>query len=120
LEESLIYLQKKHQNGLSFIDHQTLAVSLADMATDIDAARLLTWKAASLIDRGMDSAKASSMCKVFAAEMAERICSRAMQLLGADGYVRECPLEKHLRDVRALSIYEGTNQAQRMVIASML
>jgi alkylation response protein AidB-like acyl-CoA dehydrogenase len=93
---------------------------VADMATGIEAARLLTWRACWLIDQGMDSTMASSMSKVFASEMAERVCSGAVQILGGQGYTRTWPLEKYLRDAKALQIYEGTNQIQRIIISSML
>jgi alkylation response protein AidB-like acyl-CoA dehydrogenase len=93
---------------------------LADMATQIDAARLLTWRACWLVDQGMDSTRASSMCKVFASEMAEKVCSEAIQILGGNGYTRDWPLEKYLRDAKALQIYEGTSQIQRLIISSML
>jgi alkylation response protein AidB-like acyl-CoA dehydrogenase len=93
---------------------------LADMATEIEAARLLTWKACWLVDRGMDSTMASSMSKIFASEMAERVCSGAIQILGGHGYTRNRPLEKYFRDAKALQIYEGTSQIQRIVISSML
>jgi len=73
-----------------------------------------------VIGQGMDSTLASSMCKVFATEMAERVCSGAIQILGGQGYTRKWPLEKYMRDVKALQIYEGTNQIQRIVISSML
>ena len=68
----------------------------------------------------MDSTKASSMCKVFASEMAEKVCSNAIQILGGNGYTRSWPLEKYLRDAKALQIYEGTNQIQRLIIGPML
>jgi len=93
---------------------------LADMATEIEAAILLTWRAAWLIDQGMDSTKVSSMCKIFSSEMAESVCSRAIQILGANGYTRNWPVEKYRRDAKAMAIYEGTNQIQRMIVASML
>lgn len=93
---------------------------LADMAMEIEAARLMTWRASWLSDRGMDNTKAASMAKVLATETAERVCSRAMQIHGAPGYTRDYPLEKYLRDAKALPIYEGTNQIQRIIIGSML
>lgn len=85
---------------------------LVDMAIEIEAARL--------IDQGIDSTRASSMCKIFASEMAERVCSRAIQILGGRGYTRNYPVEKYYRDAKAISIYEGANQIQRMIIATML
>jgi acyl-CoA dehydrogenase len=119
-EVALAYARERKQYGRPIIEYQAISFMLADMATEIEAARLLTWKACWLIDQGMDSTMASSMCKIFATEMAERVCSHAIQILGGQGYTRKWPLEKYLRDVRALQIYEGTNQIQRLVISSML
>ncbi|HPD58211.1 MAG TPA: acyl-CoA dehydrogenase family protein [Smithellaceae bacterium] len=119
-EIALSYARERKQYGRPIIENQGISFMLADMATEIEAARLLTWKAAWLIDQGMDSTKASSMCKVFATEMAESICSRAIQILGAHGYTSYWPVEKYYRDAKAMAIYEGTNQIQRMIIASML
>jgi len=119
-ETALAYARERTQYGRPIIANQAIAFMLADMATEIEAARLLTWKASWLIDQGMDSTMASSMCKVVATEMAERVCSRAIQILGGQGYTRRWPLEKYLRDVKALQIYEGTNQIQRIIISSML
>jgi len=120
LEVALAYARERKQYGRPIFENQAISLMLADMATEIEAARLLTWKACWLIDQGMDSTMASSMCKIFATEMAERVCSRAIQILGGQGYTRKWPLEKYLRDVKALQIYEGTNQIQRIVISSML
>ena len=119
-ETALAYARERKQYGHPIIENQAISFMLADMATEIEAARLLTWRAAWLIDQGMDSTKASSMCKIFSSEMAERVCSRAIQILGAQGYTRNWPVEKYYRDAKALAIYEGTNQIQRMIIASML
>jgi acyl-CoA dehydrogenase len=119
-EVALSYARERKQYGRPIIENQGISFMLADMATEIEAARLLTWKACWLIDQGMDSTMASSMCKIFATETAERVCSRAIQILGGQGYTRKWPLEKYLRDVKALQIYEGTNQIQRVVISSML
>lgn len=120
LEVALGYARERKQYGRPIFENQAISLMLADMATEIEASRLLTWKASWLIDQGMDSTMASSMCKIFATEMAERVCSRAIQILGGQGYTRKWPLEKYLRDVKALQIYEGTNQIQRIVISSML
>ena len=119
-ETALAYSRKRKQFGHTLIGNQAIYSMFADMAIEIEAARLLVWRAAWLIDQGMDSTKASSMCKTFASEMAERVCSQAIQILGANGYTRNWPLEKYYRDVKAISIYEGANQIQRMIIASML
>jgi len=119
-EIALAYARDRNVYGRPIIENQAIAFMLADMAIEIDAARLLTWRACWLVDQGMDSTKASSMSKVFATEMAERVCSRAIQILGGAGYTRKWPLEKFYRDVRASQIYEGTNQIQRIIISSML
>lgn len=119
-ETALAYARERRQYGRPIIENQAIAFMLADMATQIEAARLLTWRACWLVDHGLDSTKASSMCKVFASEMAERVCSTAIQILGGNGYTRSWPLEKYLRDAKALQIYEGTNQIQRLIISSML
>lgn len=119
-ETALSYARKRKQSGQPLFENQAIYSRFSDMAIEIDAARLLVWKAAWLIDEGMDSTKASSICKTFASEMAERVCSQAIQILGANGYSRNYPVEKYYRDVKAISIYEGANQIQRMIIASML
>jgi len=119
-ETALAYARKRKQFGHTLVENQAIYNQFADMAIDIEAARLLVWKSAWLIDQGMDSTKASSMCKTFASEMAERVCSQAIQILGANGCTRNYPVEKYYRDVKAISIYEGANQIQRMIIASML
>jgi alkylation response protein AidB-like acyl-CoA dehydrogenase len=119
-ETALAYARERKQYGRPIIHNQAIAFMLADMATEIETARLLTWKACWLIDQEMDSTLASSMSKVFATEMAERVCSRAIQILGGQGYTRSSPLEKYYRDVKACQIYEGTNQIQRIIISSML
>jgi acyl-CoA dehydrogenase len=119
-ETALAYARERKQYGRPIIENQAISFVLSDMAMEIEAARLLTWKACWLIDQGLDSTKASSMCKVFATEMAERVCSHAIQVLGGKGYTRNCPVEKYLRDAKALQIYEGTNQIHRIIISSSL
>jgi len=119
-EAALSYARQRRQYGRLLIDNQGVSFMLADMATAIDAARLLTWRAAWLTDQGMDSTKASSMSKVNATETAESVCSKAMDLSGAVGYSKDLPLEKYLRDAKAMSIYEGANLIQRIIISSAL
>jgi alkylation response protein AidB-like acyl-CoA dehydrogenase len=119
-EAALSHARTRRQYNRPLIENQGVSFMLVDMATAIDAARLLTWRAAWLIDQGMDSTKASSMCKVNATETAERVCGRAMELLGAIGYSKDLPLEKYLRDAKAMSIYEGANLIQRIIINSAL
>lgn len=119
-EVALSYARKRVQHQHPIIENQAISFMLANMAIEIEAARLLTWKASWLIDQGMDSTMVSSMCKVFSSEMADRVCANAMQILGGAGYTSKWPVEKYLRDIKALLIYEGTNQIQRVVISSML
>lgn len=120
LEAALSHSRNRRQYGRPLIENQGVSFMLADMATAIDAARLLTWRAAWLTDQGMDSTKASSMSKVNATEIAEWVCSKAMELMGAAGYSKDVPLEKYLRDAKAMSIYEGANLIQRIIISSAL
>ena len=119
-EAALEYARTRKQFGRSIFENQAVYSMFADMAMAVEAARLLVWKAAWLIDQGMDLTKASSMCKTFASEMAEKVCSQALQITGARGYTRDWPVEKYYRDAKALAIIEGANQIQRMIIASML
>ncbi len=119
-EIALTHAHERRQFGRPLIDNQSISFMLADMATTIETARLLTWKAAWLVEQGMDSTKTSSMCKVFTSEMAEKICSQAIQVLGAKGYSRKYPLEKYYRDAKALQIFEGPSQIQRHIISTML
>jgi len=93
---------------------------LADMATQIDAARLLTQRAAYLKDSGMPFMKESSMAKVFAAEAAMFVTSKAIQIHGGYGYIKDYPLERYFRDAKITEIYEGTSEMQRMTIARQL
>jgi butyryl-CoA dehydrogenase len=119
-EAALTHARQRKQYGRPLIENQGVSFMLADMATSIDAARLLTWRAAWLTDQGMDSTKESSMCKVSATETAEQVSSKAMDLLGAVGYSKDLPLEKYLRDAKAMSIYEGANLIQRIIISNAL
>ena len=93
---------------------------LADMATQIDAARLLTHRAAQLRDSGSDCLTEASMAKLFASEMAEKVCSNAIQIHGGYGYLADFPVERIARDVRVCQIYEGTSEVQRLVISRSL
>jgi alkylation response protein AidB-like acyl-CoA dehydrogenase len=91
---------------------------LADMATRVDASRLLVWRAAAMVDRKEGSfAKESAMAKMFASDTAMAVTTDAVQILGGYGYSREYPVEKYMRDAKIMQIYEGTNQIQRLVIA---
>jgi len=116
-EIALNYANERKTFGKLIIEHQAVAFRLADMATQIEAARLLVMNAATLRDLGEPCLKHASMAKLFASEMAEKVCSDAIQTLGGYGYVEDFPLERIYRDVRVCQIYEGTSDIQRMVIA---
>ena len=119
-EAALRYAQTRETFGRMIIEHQAIAGRLADMATAIEAARQLTWHAAALKDAGRPCLKEASMAKLAATEMAERVCSQALQIYGGNGYLNDYPVEKYYRDARVLSIYEGTNDIQRIVIGRAL
>lgn len=117
LEAATRYARERTAFGRALADHQAVQFMLADSATELEAARMLTWRAATLKDAGARFTQEASMAKLFASEAANRICNRAMQVLGGYGYVRDFPVERFLRDVRITTIYEGTSEIQRMVIA---
>ena len=106
--------------GKTLVEHQAVNFKLADMATAIEAARQLVWHAAALRDAGRPCLKEASMAKLFASEMAERVCSDAIQVHGGYGYVTDFPVERIYRDVRVCQIYEGTSEIQRLVIGRAL
>jgi butyryl-CoA dehydrogenase len=114
------YARERTTFGKQIIEHQAVAFRLADMAVRIEAARQLTLHAASLRDTGMPCLSEASMAKLFASEMAERVCSDAIQIHGGYGYMADYPVERIYRDVRICQIYEGTSDVQRMVIARNL
>lgn len=116
-EAALAYAKGREAFGKPIIEHQAVAFRLADMATEIDAAWLLVLRAAALRDQGAPCLKEASMAKLFASEMAERVCSAAIQVLGGYGYVTDFPVERIFRDVRVSQIYEGTSDVQRIVIS---
>ena len=116
-EAALAYAQERETFGQPIIRHQAVAFRLADMATQLEAARQLVLHAASLRDAGRPCLKEASMAKLFASEMAERTCSDAIQIHGGYGYLRDFPVERIYRDVRITQIYEGTSDIQRLVIA---
>jgi len=119
-EAALAYAQDRKSFGKPLTEHQALNFKLADMATAIEAARQLVWHAAALRDAGEPCLKEASMAKLFASEMAERVCSEAIQVHGGYGYVADFPVERIYRDVRVCQIYEGTSEIQRLVIARAL
>jgi len=106
--------------GVKIQDHQAVAFRLADMATKIEAARLLYLNAAALRDAGLPCLKEAAMAKLYASEMAEEVCSAAIQIHGGYGYLRDFPVERIYRNVRVCQIYEGTSDIQRLVIARQL
>src|ERR1700742_3293623 len=117
LEASLHYLKERRQFGKAIAIFQGVQWKLADMATELDAARLLTLRAAVLKDSGQRVTRESSMAKLYASEVAVRICDEAVQLHGGYGFIKDYPAEKFYRDVKLCTIGEGTSEIQRMVIA---
>jgi len=116
-EHAAEYGRQRIQFGQPIAMNQAIYFLLADMATDIEAARLLTWKAAWLADQGRRNTKEASFAKAFAADLAMRATTDAVQIFGGYGYMKDYPVEKLMRDAKLLQIYEGTSQIQRMVIA---
>lgn len=114
------YANERTSFGKKIIDHQAVGHRLADCATQLEAGWHLMLHAASLRDRGLPCLKEASMSKLFCSEMAERVCSAAVQTLGGYGYLEDFPVERYARDVRVTQIYEGTSDVQRMVIARTL
>ena len=119
-EAALEYSTDRQTFGKRIADHQAIAFKLADMATEIDAARLLTLRAADLKRRGARHSKESAMAKLYASETANRVAKDAIQIFGGNGYVTEYPVERHFRDAKITEIYEGTSEIQRVVIAASL
>jgi len=116
-EAALAYAQERQAFGTAIAGHQAVAFRLADMATSLQAAELMTLHAAALRDAGRPCLKEAAMAKLFASEMAERVCSDAIQIHGGYGYLADFPVERLYRDVRVCQIYEGTSDIQRLVIA---
>lgn len=119
-EYSLNYAHERKQFGKPIFSFQSIAFMLAEMAMEIDAARLLTWRAGSFYDQGKPCAQEASMAKAFAADVAMKTTTDAVQILGGYGYMREYPVEKWMRDAKIMQIYEGTAQIQRLVISRRL
>jgi butyryl-CoA dehydrogenase len=117
---ALAYARERVSFGKPIAEHQAVNFRLADMAVQIEAARQLVWHAAVLRDSGEPCLKEASMAKLFASEMAERVCSDAIQIHGGYGYVADFPVERIYRDVRVCQIYEGTSDIQRLVIGRTL
>ena len=116
-EVALGYAKERESFGQPLFEHQAVHFRLADMATQLEAARQLIWHAASLNDAGRPCLKEAAMAKLFASEMAERVCSAAIQTLGGYGYLSDFPVERIYRDVRVCQIYEGTSDIQKILIA---
>ena len=119
-EAALRYSKERTSFGQPIFQHQAVQFKLADMATQIEVARQMIWHAATLKDAARPCLKEAAMAKLFASEMAERVCSDAIQVFGGYGYVSDFPVERIYRDVRVCQIYEGTSDIQRMVIARAL
>ena len=120
MEEAIQYSAVRKTFGKPIQEHQAIQFMFADMATEIDAARLLTLQAALLKDKGKRHTLESSMAKLFASEMATRVTHKALQIHGGQGYSKEFDAERHVRDARITEIYEGTSEIQRMVISGQL
>ena len=119
-EAAVAYAKERVTFGVPIIEHQAVNFRLADMATQIDAARLMVWRAATLKDAGKPCLVEASMAKMYASEMAEKVCSAAIQIHGGCGYTDETAVERIARDVRITQIYEGANDIQRLVIGRAL
>lgn len=119
-EYALRYAQERVQFGKPIIQHEAVAFMLADMATRIDAARLLVWRAARTADQGKPATLHASMAKAFAADVAMQVTTDAVQVLGGYGFIRDYPVEKWMRDAKIMQIYEGTAQIQRLIISRYL
>jgi butyryl-CoA dehydrogenase len=120
LEASLQYAQQRQTFGRPIAQYQAIQWKLADMAVDIDAARLLTLRAAARKDAGQPCTKESAMAKLFAAEAAMKAATEAVQIHGGYGYTREFKVERYFRDAKITEIYEGTSEIQRLVIAGQV
>lgn len=120
IDESVKYAKERKTFGVPIAQHQAIQFLIADMAIAYEAGHLLTYKAATLLDRDQPSAMLSAYAKCFCADNAMRVATDAVQVFGGNGYVKEYPVEKLMRDAKLLQIYEGTSQVQRMVIAKRL
>ncbi len=120
LDMAIAYAKERSQFGRAIAEFQAIQWMLADSRTELDAAALLTYRAAALADAGAPFSKEAAMAKLFASEAATRVCNRALQIHGGYGYTREFAVERHLRDAKLCEIGEGTSEVQRMVIAKHL
>jgi hypothetical protein len=119
-EAALAYAKERQSFGTAIFNHQAVGFRLADCATQLEAARQLVWHAASLRDADRPCLKEAAMAKLFASEIAEQVCSAAIQTLGGYGYVNDFPVERIWRDVRVCQIYEGTSDVQKIIIQRAL
>ncbi len=117
LEASIVYSKQRKAFGDSISNFQGIQFMLADMSTRVEAARLLTWQAASLLDQGEKYTKQSAMAKLFGAEAAMWVTTKAIQIHGGNGYTTDFPVERYFRDAKVTEIYEGTSEIQKIVIA---
>lgn len=120
LDAATVYAKEREQFGKPIAINQGISFKLADMATEVEAARLLTYQAAWLESQGLPYGKASAMSKLFAGDAAMRITVEAVQIFGGYGYTKDYPVERYMRDAKITQIYEGTNEIQRLVIGRML
>jgi butyryl-CoA dehydrogenase len=120
IEESLSYSKERQQFGRPIADFQAIQWMLADMATEIDAARLLTYRAAWLHEQGREVTRAAAMAKLFASEACNRAAYKALQIFGGYGYIKDFAVERLFRDARVTTLYEGTSEIQRLIIARHL
>jgi acyl-CoA dehydrogenase len=120
LEECVKYAQERETFGQPIWQHQAIGHKIADMFMNIEAARLLTWQAAWLVDNGISNPKVVAAAKAFAADMAMKITVDAVQVFGGYGYMKEYPVEKLMRDIKVFQIYEGTSEIQRNIIVREL
>jgi butyryl-CoA dehydrogenase len=120
LEDAVAYAQERQTFGKPIAQHQAIQWKVADMATELEAARVLTWRAAAMKDQGLRHSAESAMAKLMASDVANRAAREAVQIFGGYGYLEDFPVERHFRDAKITEIYEGTSEIQRLVIAGSL
>ncbi|MER5555625.1 acyl-CoA dehydrogenase family protein [Streptomyces sp. NPDC002793] len=120
LDAAVRYAGEREQFGKSIAGYQLVQELISDISVDVDAARMLTWRVADLVDRGQDFATAASTAKLFASEAAVRAANNALQVFGGYGYIDEYPVGKLVRDARVMTLYEGTSQIQKLIIGRAL
>jgi len=120
LEDALAYARDRKSFGKPIFEHQAIAFKLADMAADVDAARMLIWRAALLKQSGGRYSQEAAMAKLLASDVANRAARECVQIFGGYGYLKDFPAERHFRDAKITEIYEGTSEIQRLVIAANL